>query len=593
MRRFVCGTTVVAIGLLVGADRSRGQQSAPPPAFARAPDALERVTWRTRTLVGDDRLTNWKFVVPASGAGVPTFLEAVVRADAAGVDFVEGSSEQKVSRQLQKHLDYRLTSEERAAVRAQMGMIRMLTYRFDAILTGSEGQIFEFARSMGVDTIVTRLNRSSPYLDALAGEFGVKVAFLGGVPEEVEQRSTSLGLGVDTGLWAQAGLKPRDALAGIKDRLMYVSLRDRAGLGGDARNVVLGKGTGHLTDVFRELNRLNVRPLILSLDTTGIVNTPADLFAAVDAFEATVQPAYGEYFTELSRAAPIRRDLAKPPPNQTWSLEEARRRSEDTLKKIEAAIPRQAYATPKKPRKLLVIDACLAGMSHDTIPLVNTMLESMGRITGAWQTELNNDLNNLKYPKVSDYDGVFLNDNVGELLPDPAVRAGLARFVREGGGLGGVHGTPWASRNWDEFGVMIGAKNAPHRIEQGVMKVYDRTSAIVKPFAEKPLDFREEYYRFQHDGPNRLRWEDVRVLLTVDLDEPAIEPRPWTGYKRPDNVYPVTWIRSYGKGRVFYSSLGHMPDTFMTPEIVGHFLAGVQFLLGDLEADTTPNPSMR
>jgi hypothetical protein len=33
-----------------------------------------------------------------------------------------------------------------------------------------------------------------------------------------------------------------------------------------------------------------------------------------------------------------------------------------------------------------------------------------------------------------------------------------------------------------------------------------------------------------------------------------------------------------------------MPETFMTPEIVGHFLAGVQFLLGDLDADTTPNP---
>jgi type 1 glutamine amidotransferase len=222
-----------------------------------------------------------------------------------------------------------------------------------------------------------------------------------------------------------------------------------------------------------------------------------------------------------------------------------------------------------------------------TVLSVCLLLRDMGH---AWQTELNNDLNNLKYPKIKEYDGVFLNDNVGELLPDPAVRDGLARFVREGGGLGGVHGTPWASRNWDELGVMIGAKNAPHRIEQGVMKVYDRASPITKPFAEKPLKFREEYYRFQHDGPNRLRWEDVRVLLTVDLDDPGIEPRPWTGYKRPDNVYPVAWIRSYGKGRVFYSSLGHIPDTFMTPAIVGHFLAGVQFLLGDLDSDTTPNP---
>jgi hypothetical protein len=36
-----------------------------------------------------------------------------------------------------------------------------------------------------------------------------------------------------------------------------------------------------------------------------------------------------------------------------------------------------------------------------------------------------------------------------------------------------------------------------------------------------------------------------------------------------------------------------MPETFMTPEIVGHFLAGLQFMLGDLEADTTPNPASR
>jgi hypothetical protein len=96
MRTFICGMTVVAIGLWVAPAGSKGQEAAQRPAFDRAPDALERVTWRTRRLVGDDRLTKWKFVVPASGAGVPTFLEAVVRADAAGVDFVEGSSTQKV-----------------------------------------------------------------------------------------------------------------------------------------------------------------------------------------------------------------------------------------------------------------------------------------------------------------------------------------------------------------------------------------------------------------------------------------------------------------------------------------------------------------
>jgi len=137
---------------------------------------------------------------------------------------------------------------------------------------------------------------------------------------------------------------------------------------------------------------------------------------------------------------------------------------------------------------------------------------------------------------------------------------------------------------------MIGAQSAPHRIENGVLKVYDRNSPVVRPFNYEDLPFEEEFYRFDTTGQGRLRWDQVRVLLTVALDDPKVEPRPWTGYKRPDNIYPVAWIRTYGKGRVFYNSMGHMPDTFTTPEIVGHFLSGIQFILGDLDADATPNP---
>ena len=57
------------------------------PEFPRAADALERVTWRTRTLVANDRLTNWDLAIPGMGL---TFQESVVRADAALVPFVGG-----------------------------------------------------------------------------------------------------------------------------------------------------------------------------------------------------------------------------------------------------------------------------------------------------------------------------------------------------------------------------------------------------------------------------------------------------------------------------------------------------------------------
>ena len=138
---------------------------------------------------------------------------------------------------------------------------------------------------------------------------------------------------------------------------------------------------------------------------------------------------------------------------------------------------------------------------------------------------------------------------------------------------------------------MIGAQSAPHRIEQGVMKVYDRGEPDHEAVPGKgSATSARSTTGSSIEGQGRLRWDKVRVLMTVELDDPKIEPRPWTGYKRPDNIYPVSWIRNYGKGHVFYSSLGHMPETFMTPEIVGHFLAGLQFMLGDLEADATPNP---
>src|ERR671911_188635 len=74
------------------------------PAFQRAPDAIERVTWRTRTLVSDDKLTNWDFALPATGVAAPTFFDAVVRADAAVVNLIEASNTQRVSAQVQKNL---------------------------------------------------------------------------------------------------------------------------------------------------------------------------------------------------------------------------------------------------------------------------------------------------------------------------------------------------------------------------------------------------------------------------------------------------------------------------------------------------------
>ncbi len=151
----------------------------------------------------------------------------------------------------------------------------------------------------------------------------------------MEGRSRRLGVGIDTGTWAQDGTNVRDGVARVKDRLLYVLLRDRSARGANAQNVPLGKGVANLREFFAELERQDDRqistrlggdgspvvttrvPIAMTLDTTGVVKAPGDIFAAVSAFEDAVQPAYASNFVEFSRTRPIRFDVVTPSRGET------------------------------------------------------------------------------------------------------------------------------------------------------------------------------------------------------------------------------------------------------------------------------------
>jgi len=157
------------------------------------------------------------------------------------------------------------------------------------------------------------------------------------------------------------------------------------------------------------------------------------------------------------------------------------------------------------------------------------------------------------------------------------------RFVREGGGVAALHGVTWAGRNWPEFAEMLRAASGPHRVEKGTLKVEDPSSPINKGFTSKNFEYTDELYLYYMDG--QYSRNKVHVLFSIDTDKTNLSSGP---YIRPDNDYGLSWIKSYGKGRVFNIALGHTPTLFMTPALATHMLGGIQFVLGDLEADTTP-----
>ena len=58
---------------------------------------------------------------------------------------------------------------------------------------------------------------------------------------------------------------------------------------------------------------------------------------------------------------------------------------------------------------------------------------------------------------------------------------------------------------------------------------------------------------------------------------------------RTDGDFGLAWVQQYDKGRVFYSAFGHYKNLYWDPQILQHYLAGIQFAFGDLEADITPS----
>jgi type 1 glutamine amidotransferase len=283
-------------------------------------------------------------------------------------------------------------------------------------------------------------------------------------------------------------------------------------------------------------------------------------------------------------------------PNQTQGAAgqtpEVRRRREVTPEeraRIEAAIPAKAPAVPKKPRKLLVYDRNVAYGGHASIPYANLAMQLMGEKTGSFTATLSSDPAALEPASLAQFDAVYLNNTVGDIFATPEVRAAFAAFVAGGGGLVGNHGASVASTTWTEFGEILGARGASHREpdEKALLNVEDPTHPITRAFDGKPFEFTDEFYRLAAPYSR----DKVRVLLSLDpIATDMMQGRCFGQCLRDDNDYPVAWIRQHGKGRVFYTSVGHSPPVFWDPRMLDMFLAGVQYALGDLQADATPRP---
>ena len=175
--------------------------------------------------------------------------------------------------------------------------------------------------------------------------------------------------------------------------------------------------------------------------------------------------------------------------------------------------------------------------------------------------------NNLKK-----YDAVFFY-TTGD-LPIPN-RQDLLDYVKAGHGFIGSHCATDTFHGWKDgdklpYIEMIGAEFTTHHAqEESRVEVADPKSPAAVHI--KGTDFRinDEWYVFKNVSP------DIHPILVLDTKSMKQE-----NYNKLA-PYPIAWSKSYGKGRVFYTGMGHREDVWTNPLFQEHVIAGIKWAMGE------------
>ena len=215
------------------------------------------------------------------------------------------------------------------------------------------------------------------------------------------------------------------------------------------------------------------------------------------------------------------------------------------------------------------------------------MLRLMGEKTGAFTPVFSDDPASLTARTLARFDGLLFN-NTTHLNPPEDSRQAILGFLAAGKGIIGIHAANDNFYEWPEGAEIMGGlfDNHPWTADgTWAVKIDDPTHPIAAPFEGRGFLIKDEIY--QTKGPYSR--DRLRVLLSLDMENErnlTVDP---AGIHRADRDIAIAWLQEIRGGRSFYSSLGHNHEVYANPAVLRHYLAGIQWALGDLEADATPS----
>jgi type 1 glutamine amidotransferase len=206
------------------------------------------------------------------------------------------------------------------------------------------------------------------------------------------------------------------------------------------------------------------------------------------------------------------------------------------------------------------------GFRHASIDDGVAAIRRLGAANG-FTVEATEDPTRIEEDALGRFQVVVFLSSTGEPL-DPTQQEALKRWVERGGGWVGVHAAADAMYDWPWYGDLVGAWFRRHpSVQRATVRITDRNHPSTRslPAAWTRTD---EWSDFRDNPRGR-----VRVLAVVD------ESSYQGGGMGAD--HPVSWCHQPGRGRSWYTALGHTRESWSEPLFLAHILGGIRWAAGD------------
>ena len=180
------------------------------------------------------------------------------------------------------------------------------------------------------------------------------------------------------------------------------------------------------------------------------------------------------------------------------------------------------------------------------------------------------------------FDAVLFYTN-GELRLDAGQKQDLLDFIaKDGKGFIGVHTAAITAPGWPEYRAMLGGffDNHPWNVSRARVIVERPDSTMMRGF-ETGMELVDEHYQLLPEPYDRSKVDVLARLdpASLDLSHPNVH--------RKDQDFPIAWTKAHGKGRVFYSYLGHPDAAWDDPRVQTMYLEAIRWAINGGE---TPQP---